>query len=289
MNNFNKVALITGSTRGIGRCILDKFAKNGYNVVVAGKTLVDNNEKTPGTIYSVSESIRDKYNVNALPGQLNLRFESNIHGVVNKTIKLFGRIDVLVNNAGALWWDTVLNTPHNKFDLINDINVRGSYLMARECIPHMLKNEDGGHIIMHSPPLPEPTDTSIYKGKAAYMVSKLGMTMVAMGMAEEFKDTKIRVNTIWPQTPIKSYALMNFGIGEEKFWRKPEIIADSVYSICQEDTSFTGNQLIDEHYLISKGHTDFSEYRCDPEFEPPSLNSMFDNINHRNFKINSKL
>lgn len=285
---MNKVALITGSTRGIGRCIIEKFAKNGYNVVVTGKTLVEN-DKTPGTIYSVSEDIEKKYGVKALAGQLDIRNESHIYGVVNKTVQLFGRIDVLVNNAGALWWDTVLNTPYDKFDLINDVNVRGSYLMARECIPHMVKNEEGGHIIMHSPPLPEPTDTSIYKGKAGYMVSKLGMTMVAMGMAEELKDSNINVNTIWPQTPVKSYALMNFGLGDEKFWRKPDIIADSVYSICQEDTDFTANQLIDEHYLMTKGETDFTKYRCDPEFEPPTLNTMFDNIRHRDFQMSAGL
>jgi citronellol/citronellal dehydrogenase len=285
---MNKVALITGSTRGIGRCIIEKFAKNGYNVVVTGKTLVET-DKTPGTIYSVSEDIEEKYGVRALAGQLDLRNESHIYGVVNKTAQIFGRIDVLINNAGALWWDTVLNTPYDKFDLINDVNVRGSYLMARECIPHMLKNDEGEHIIMHSPPLPEPTDTSIYKGKAGYMVSKLGMTMVAMGMAEELKDSNINVNTIWPQTPVKSYALMNFGLGEEKFWRKPDIIADSVYSICQEDADFTANQLIDEHYLMTKGETDFTKYRCDPEFEPPTLNTMFDNIRHRDFQMSASV
>ena len=178
---MNKVALITGSTRGIGRCIIDKFAKNGYDVVVTGKTLVES-DKTPGTIYSVSEEIENKYNVNTLAGQLDLRKESHISGVINKTIQLFGRIDVLVNNAGALWWDTVLNTPHNKFDLINDINVRGSYLMVRECIPHMLKNEDGGHIIIILHPYQNQLIHLFTKVKVGYMVSKLGMTMVAMGM-----------------------------------------------------------------------------------------------------------
>ena len=285
---MSKVALITGSTRGIGKCIVEKFAKNGYRVVVTGKTLVEN-DKSPGTIYSVSDEIEEKYNVKTLAGHLDIRKESHIKDVVNKTYQLFGRIDVLVNNAGALWWDNVLNTPFNKYDLINEINVRGSYLMARECIPHMLKNSDGGHIIMHSPPLPEPTDTAIYKGKAAYMVSKLGMTMVAMGMAEEFKTNKIRVNTIWPQTPIKSHAVMNFGLGEEKHWRKPDIIADAIYSICQEDSDFTANQLIDEHYLVSKGVTDFTKYRCVPSIEPPTLNKMFTDIRHRNFELKSNL
>jgi citronellol/citronellal dehydrogenase len=285
---MSKVALITGSTRGIGRCIAEKFAENGYRVVVTGKTLVDN-EKTPGTIYSVSEEIEKKFNTKTLAGHLNIRKENHIKDVVNKTYQLFGRIDVLINNAGALWWDSVLNTPFSKFDLINEINVRGSYLMARECIPHMLKNETGGHIIMHSPPLPEPTDTSIYKGKAAYMVSKLGMTMAAMGIAEEFRDQNIRVNSIWPQTPIKSFAVKNFGLGEEKHWRKPEIMADAIYNMCQEDSSFTANQLIDEQYLISKGITDFTKYRCDPNTEPPTLDQMFNNINHKNFKLNSNL
>jgi citronellol/citronellal dehydrogenase len=285
---MNKVAIVTGSTRGIGKCIIENFAKNGYNVVVTGKTLVET-EKTPGTIYSVSDEIREKYNVETIAGQLNIRKYSHIKGIADYTFQKFGRIDVLVNNAGALWWDTVDNTSDDKYDLINDINVRGSYLMARECIPYMQQNDDGGHIIMHSPPLPEPNDTSIYRGKVAYMISKLGMTISAMGMAEEYRDSNIRVNTIWPQTPIKSYAVKNFGLGEEKQWRTPDIIADAVYSICQEDASFTANQLIDEHYLISKGVTDFTKYRCVPDSEPPTLNQLFENINHRNFKLNSSL
>ena len=144
---MNKVALITGSTRGIGRTMLESFARNGYNVVVTGKTLVESN-KTPGTVYSVAEEIAGKYDVKALSGHLNIKNESNISNVVNQVISLFGRIDVLINNAGALWWDNIMNTPHNKYDLVNNINVRGSYLISRECIPHMVKNEDGGHIIM---------------------------------------------------------------------------------------------------------------------------------------------
>lgn len=284
---MNKVALITGSTRGIGRTMLESFAKNGYNVVVTGKTLVES-DKTPGTVYSVAEEIAGKYDVKALSGHLNIKNECNISNVVNQVISLFGRIDVLINNAGALWWDNIMNTPHNKYDLVNNINVRGSYLISRECIPHMVKNEDGGHIIMHSPPLPEPTDISMYKNKIAYMVSKYGMTMTAMGLSEELKGTNIRVNSIWPHTPIKSNAVINFGLGDEKSWRTPDIMADAVYSICQEDSDFTGNQLIDEHYLISKGVNNFDKYKCVPDGEPLPLDVVFENIKHRDYNFTEK-
>lgn len=272
---MNKVAFVTGASRGIGRVICHKLAENGYNVVVTGKSITEN-PKLPGTIYSVSNEINKKYNVNTLPVKMDVRKDSDMEDAVQETIDKFGKIDVLINNAGALWWKDILNTPPSKYDLINDINARASYVLSYLCIPHF---HDGGHIIMHSPPLYDCNDTSIYKNKTGYMISKYGMTMAAMGIAQEFKDKGIAANTIWPNTAIESYATKNTGLGNEKMWRKPEIIADAIYEIINENPFiFSGNQLIDDEYLKNKGIRDFSKYRCAIGHEPPKLNDLFSQI-----------
>ena len=156
---------------------------------------------------------------------------------------------------------------------INDINVRASYVLSYLFLPYF---HDGGHIIMHSPSFKFIKESSTYKNKAAYMISKYGMTMTSMGIAEEFKGRGIASNTIWPSTPIQSFATKNNNLGTEKHWRKPDIIADAILEIINEDPNqFTGNQLIDEDYLMSKGITDFTKYRCIKEHEPPKLNDFF--------------
>lgn len=269
---MNKVAFVTGASRGIGRVICHKLAENGYNVVITGKSIKEN-AKLPGTIYSVSNEINKKYNVNTLPIKMNVRKDSDMKDAVKETINQFGKIDVLINNAGALWWKNILNTPPTKYDLINDINVRASYVLSYLFLPYF---HDGGHIIMHSPSFEVIKENSTYKNKAAYMISKYGMTMTSMGIAEEFKGRGIASNTIWPSTPIQSFATKNNNLGTEKHWRKPDIIADAILEIINEDPNeFTGNQLIDEDYLMSKGITDFTKYRCIKEHEPPKLNDFF--------------
>jgi len=268
---LNKVAIITGATRGIGRQIALSLANNGYNITVTGKT-TEGAKKTPGDIYSVSKEI-ENIGGQAFPLKVDVRDEKNIQNCVLETYDKWGRIDVLINNASALWWRNILDTPTNRYDLINDINSRGSFLFSKECIPHMLKN-DGGHIINCSPPLFEFKNSHI-KGKTAYMISKIGMTLSALGVAEEFRGKKISANTLWPMTPIESYALINHKLGNKKHWRKADIISDCVLEILKEDkNTFTSNQLIDELYLREKGITDFSKYRCDPESEPPKLNDL---------------
>jgi len=274
----NKVAIITGSSRGIGRAIALGLAKQKYNIVVASKSVYDTKE-LPGTIYSVADEV-EKLGVRALPLILDVRNDYDIENVVKKTINRFGRIDVLVNNAGALWWKSIEDTPIKKYDLINAINARASFYLSKLCIPEMLKN-DGGHIIMQSPPLTVGSTLAFplsqFKGKTGYMISKLGMTMTALGIAEEYKGKKIAANTLWPMTPIESYALKNHKLGTPEHWRKEDILVDSVKRIIQEDpVSFSGNQLIDEIYLKSKGVTDFTKYQCVPGSEPPKL----DNIQH---------
>lgn len=272
---MNKVALVTGSSRGIGRIIVNKLAENGYNVVIAAKTVTPT-VNLPGSIFEVQSDIASKYNIKTLAMPLDVRNYDSMKNVVNTTINEFGKIDVLVNNAGALWWKGITETPSSKYDLINSINSRASFLLSKLCLPHMEKN-NFGHIIMHSPPLPSPTDKYIYANKTAYMISKLGMTMSALGISSEYEGKNIAANTIWPSTPIESFAVKNNNLGEKKMWRKADIIADAVINIVNEDPNkFTGNQLIDEDYLRSKGETDFSKYQCVPGHEPPKLTDVFE-------------
>lgn len=276
---MSKVAIITGSSRGIGRKIALELAKNGYNITVAAKTIKSTN-RLPGDIYSVSKEI-EQLGMQALPFRLDLRDEKAIKECIKKTYEKWKRIDVLINNAGALWWKNILETPSKRYDLINGVNSRGAYLMAREAIPYMMKNKGGGHIINCSPPLTMKDnktlafDFNVFKGKIAYMISKLGMTITAIGIAEEFKNKGIAANTLWPLRPIESYALINHKLGEKKLWRKPDIISDSILEIIKEDPyTFSGNQLIDEIYLQSKGIKDFSKYDCIQGYTAPTLNEI---------------
>ena len=271
---MNKVAIVTGGSRGIGCIICHKLAENGYNVVITAKS-VKENKNLPGTIYSVQDELNEKYNTDSIGIKMDVRNTNEMESCVNKTIDKYGKIDVLINNAGALWWENIVDTPYKKYDLVNDINSRASYVLSHLCLPHMEKN-DGGHIIMHSPPFDGITDNSTYKKKTAYMISKYGMTMTAMGISEEFFGKGIAANTIWPSTPIESFATKNNNLGIAKHWRKPDIIADAILKIIKEDPNkFTGNQLIDEDYLISKGVYDFTNYRCIKDYEPPKLNDFF--------------
>jgi citronellol/citronellal dehydrogenase len=265
---LNKVALITGSTRGIGRNIAEKLAANDYNVVITGKTKPD--------IKHVVSEIKEKGN-EASGFCLDLRDEVSIENVVKKTINKYGKIDVLINNASAMWWFPIEGTPFFKYDLVNDVNVRGTYLMSQECIPFMSENS---HIITHSPPI-----TSQYmdrylnggiKNKIAYMNSKLGMSIVASGLAQELANRKISSNCIWPKTAIETNAmkdnpLIPSSLNDARLWRKPDIIGDMVNELVNEEYSFTNQFLIDEEYLRKKIVTDFKQYRCVADYEPPPL------------------
>jgi NAD(P)-dependent dehydrogenase (short-subunit alcohol dehydrogenase family) len=247
------------------------LAREGCNVVVAAKSVSDQ-PNLPGTIYSVAKEA-EQLGVNALPAQVDLRNEATIHACVDDVMKQFGKIDILINNASALWWQDIVDTPLKKYDLINGINAKGTFAMSQACLPHMLANKHG-RVINMSPPI--VTDLNAYLGKTAYFMSKFGMSMVALGVGAEGRGKGVTGNTLWPATVIESAAAKNFKLGSPSTWRKADILADCVVSIAQEDDSFTGNMLIDDVYLRSKGYSDedLVKYRVDPNVEPPRILAM---------------
>jgi len=268
-----KVALITGATRGIGRAIALGLAKNGYNIVVAGKSII-NNPKLPGTIYSVSKEV-EALGSRALPVKVDIRNYDDIKNMIQQTESKFGRLDVVINNAGVLSWKPIKYTNVKEYDLVNEINNRGTFLLSKLALP-LLEKSGGGHIINQSPPLSDNNEmANILENKTAYMISKWGMTLSALGLAKEYEGTGICANTLWPMTPIESFAVINNNLGDPKSWRKTDIMLDCVLEILNEDPkSFTGNQLIDETYLRSKGYTNFEKYQCVPGFEAPKLDDI---------------
>ncbi|CAJ1336197.1 unnamed protein product [Effrenium voratum] len=262
-----KVAIISGSTRGIGKACAVALAKQGCNVVVAAKTTTPQ-PTLPGTIYSVAEEL-EQLGVKALPVKVDMRSLDDIQECVRQTVDKFGRIDILVNNASALWWQRIEDTPMNKYDLITQINSRGSFALTHLCLPVMAKNKFG-RVINMSPPL--QTDFRAYKGFTAYNISKFGMTMSALGAAAEYEGQGITGNSLWPATVIESQASKNFELGGREMWRKAQILSDCVLGIVCGPDSFTGHQLIDDEYLQQEHNLsaeDLAVYRCVPDVEPP--------------------
>eukprot|EP00401_Gymnodinium_catenatum_P078945 CAMPEP_0117475130 /NCGR_PEP_ID=MMETSP0784-20121206/9636_1 /TAXON_ID=39447 /ORGANISM="" /LENGTH=320 /DNA_ID=CAMNT_0005269367 /DNA_START=63 /DNA_END=1025 /DNA_ORIENTATION=+ len=262
-----KVAIITGATRGIGKACAVALAKQGCNIVVAAKTTTPQ-PTLPGTIYSVADEIM-ALGVQALPVKVDMRSLDDIKQCVRMTVETFGRIDILINNASALWWHRIDGTPMNKYDLITQINARGSFAMTSLCLPVMEKNMFG-RVICMSPPI--QTDFTAFKGYTAYNMSKFGMTMVAMGAAAEYEGKGITGHSLWPATVIESQASKNFELGGQSMWRKAAILSDAVLGLVSAPDTYTGRQLIDDEYLMAEhGLTaeDLAVYRCDPDVEPP--------------------
>jgi len=243
------------------------LARVGCNVVVAAKT-TEPQPTLPGTIFTVAAEI-EALGVSSLAIKLDVRDEKSIENCVEQTVKKFGRVDILINNASALWWQDMTDTPHKRYDLITTINARGSFLMAKACLPHM-QEKGFGRVICMSPPI----GAGGMAGRTAYNISKMGMTMVAMGVAQENEGQNITGHSLWPATVIESYASINFELGDPSMWRKATIIADATVAICcEEGGDFTGQMLIDDEYLKSRGVTDeeLKVYRYDPDVEPPRL------------------
>lgn len=261
----DKVAVVTGASRGIGRAVALALAAEGARVVVAAKSRAPR-PGLPGSIHTVAAEITERGG-EALAVRLDVRDETEVQAMVAAARERFGGIDILINNAGALWWQNVLDTPMKRFDLVMNVNLRGAFACAAACLPSMLER-GGGHVLMYSPPV----DLDALPGKTAYLVSKFGMTMVALGMSAELRDRGVAVNTLWPVTAIESQATINYRLGDATVWRKPDILADATLEIVTTPPAkLTGRALLDEDFLRERGWTDFTRYRCDPDHEPPRM------------------
>lgn len=266
----DQVAIITGSSRGIGRDIALRLAAEGCQIVVVGKT-TEPNPKLPGTIYSVAEEI-EALGVKALPVACDVRSVEAIEALVAQTQETFGRVDILINNAGALWWQPLLKTPVKRFDLMMDINARAPFYAAQAVLPGMIERGHG-HIINMSPPV-DITQTPYH---VAYMMSKFGMTLLTHGLAEEVRAHGIGVYSLWPVTMIESLATLNWGLGDPSMWRKASIMSDAVLALVTQDpAAHTGKALSDEDILRASGVTDFDIYNCVPGSHPPDLNTLWE-------------
>ena len=251
----DRVAIITGASRGIGKAVARRLALEGATIIVAAKSAGDPAEKLPGTIHE-TVSIIEEAGGTARPFKIDVRDEAQIELLVNRTIDEFGRIDYLFNNAGAIHLRSVIDTPPKRYDLMLDINVRASHTLAHFVLPHMVKQQFG-HVLMFSPEL----HTQPSPGMAAYMVSKLGMTRVAISIAEEHRADNIAGNAIWPVTMIDTLAVRNNGLSDVSQCRTPEIICDAVSELLSRPPAeCTGNQYTDEDVLREAGVTDFDHY-----------------------------
>ncbi|XP_059689451.1 hydroxysteroid dehydrogenase-like protein 2 isoform X3 [Gavia stellata] len=250
---------ITGASRGIGKAIALKAAKDGANIVIAAKT-AEPHPTLPGTIYTAAAEI-EAAGGKALPCIVNVREEQQIINAVEKAVKTFGGIDILVNNASAISLTGTLETETKKVNLMMDVNVRGTYLTSKTCLPHLRKSRNP-HILNLSPPM--NLNPMWFKNHCAYTISKYGMSMCVLGMAEEFRG-EVAVNALWPKTAIHTAAMdMLGGSGIEKQCRKTDILADAAYCILTKPKSFTGNFIIDEVLLREEGVKDFDVYAIAP-------------------------
>lgn len=266
----DQVAIITGSSRGIGRDIALRLADEGCHIVVVGKT-TEPNPKLPGTIFTVAEEIEAK-GVKALPIACDVRDVEAIQAMVKQSHEAFGRIDILINNAGALWWEPLMNTPVKRFDLMMDINARAPFYAAQAVLPAMIEQQHG-HIINMSPPI-EMQHVPYHIG---YCISKFGMTMLTHGLAEEVRKHKVGVYSLWPRTMIESLATINWGLGNESMWRKASIMSDATLEVVAADPLLrSGKALIDEDVLREAGVTDFDQYNCVPGSQPPDLDTLWE-------------
>jgi len=258
-----KTLFITGASRGIGKAIGLRAAKDGANVVIAAKT-TEPHPRLPGTIFTAAEEI-EAAGGQALPIKVDIRFEENVQAAVDQAVEKFGGIDILVNNASAIFLAGTTDTPMKRYDLMHQVNTRGTFLCSQKCIPHLAKADDA-HILNISPPL--NMETRWFAPHVAYTMAKFGMSMCVLGMAGELKSKGISVNALWPRTAIATAAVQNLLGGDQamKGSRTPEIMADAAYEILTKPAGEqTGGFLIDDDVLEAAGVSDFTKYAVDPE------------------------
>lgn len=260
-----KTVFITGASRGIGRAIALRCARDGANIVVTAKT-AEPHPKLPGTIHEVAHEV-EAAGGKALAIQLDVRDEAAIAAAAQQAADHFGGIDVLVNNASAIQLTGTLETPARRFDLMFGVNVRGTFLCSQACLPFLVKGKNP-HILTLAPPL--NMKAKWFQGHLPYTMAKYGMSMCTLGMAEEFRAQGVAVNSLWPRTTIATAAIaVNFPEAILKASRKPDIMADAAYAILTRDSrAATGNFYIDETVLREEGVTDFDAYAMTPGVPP---------------------
>ena len=264
MSLAGKRIFITGGSRGIGLAIALRAAQDGASVAIAAKT-ADPNPKLPGTIFTAAQEIRDAGGV-ALPIQCDIRDENQIETAIRQAAQEFGGIDILINNASAINLTKTEVTPAKRFDLMFDVNVRGTFLTSQAAIPYLRESAEQGrnpHILTLSPPL--SMKSKWFKNHVAYTMAKYGMSMCVLGMSEEFKRDGIAVNALWPRTAIDTAALAMIPGIDTAACRKPEILADAAYIILNRGSKdATGNFYVDDEVLASEGITDLEKYSVVP-------------------------
>ncbi|MCO5239759.1 MAG: NAD(P)-dependent oxidoreductase [Chitinophagaceae bacterium] len=262
MSFSGKTVFITGGSRGIGKAIALRLAKEGAQITIAAKS-VEENPKLGGTIFSAAKEITEAGG-KALPVQCDIRYEEQIDHAINQTIETFGGIDMLINNASAISLTPTEKTDSKRFDLMHDINVRGTFFVSKACIPHLRKGRNP-HILNLSPPI--NMQAKWFGNHLAYTLSKYNMSMIALGLADELKKDKIGVNTLWPRTTIATAAVQNLLGGDAlmNMSRTPDIVADAAYYILSRSSeSCTGNFFIDEEVLKQEGIADLEKYSVVP-------------------------
>ncbi len=269
---LDRTILITGASRGIGRAIALAAAREGANIVIAAKT-AEPHAKLPGTIHTVAAEVR-ALGVRALPLQIDVREETQVADLMTAVEKEFGRLDALINNAGAIQLTNVANTPVKRYDLMQQVNARAVFVCAKAALP-LLRRAGGGHIISLSPPL--NLRAKWLAPHAPYTLSKFGMTLLSLGLAGEFAADKISVTTLWPRTTIATAAI-EFAVGAQllPLCRTAEIMADAALEIlATADQSLTGQTLLDEDFLRTRGWTDFRRYAHNPAYADQLFPDLF--------------
>ncbi|MBL6704721.1 MAG: NAD(P)-dependent oxidoreductase [Planctomycetaceae bacterium] len=258
----DRTVLITGGTRGIGKAIGLRAARDGANVVILGKT-TEPHPQLPGTIWSAAEEI-EAAGGNALAVPCDLRVNEQVQAAVAQSVERFGGIDILVNNASAIFLAGTLQTPMKRFDLMHQVNARATFLASQLCLPHLLKSSNP-HILCLAPPI--DMDRGWFAGTLPYTMAKYGMSLCVLGLSQEFSKQGVAVNALWPETGIATAAVANLLGGEAavQCCRKPEIVADAAYEILtRESRTCTGNFFIDSEVLTESGTTDFDQYAITP-------------------------
>lgn len=276
MSLSGRTLFITGASRGIGLAIALRAARDGANVVIAAKTKV-RHPKLPGTIHTAASEV-EQAGGKALAVACDIRSEDEVNAAVEAAVQRFGGIDICVNNASAIALTGTLETPLKRYDLMAQVNGRGTWLVSKACIPH-LKRAQNPHVLMISPPL--EISAKWFRNHTAYTMAKYAMSMCALGLAAEFADDGIAFNALWPRTAIATAAVKNVLAGEEglRHCRTADIMADAAHMVFEKPArNFTGNFLIDDTFLAENGVTDFDRYRMDPSqsllpdfFVPDSL------------------